>query len=197
MGCNSSIPSHVPVGRETVRVQYGSLLDAVLQGFPDVVAMSHHLLHARPVTIDGGDHGHLVPRQSTHVGFSSPARRSQRRRIASLPAATSLEALAEVRLVDLYVPFRRFGSSSPSASRTTLRQRHSVRRETPTSPNLCRSSRDRCPAASAWRKRDHLSGLRMRANGVPVLPLKVRPHPPCEGGRHRKHCEPRESRPCL
>lgn len=53
------------------------------------------------MAIDSGDHGHLVPRQSTHVGFPSLARRSWRRRIASLPATTALEAFAEVRLVDL------------------------------------------------------------------------------------------------
>ena len=94
-------------------------------------------------------------------------------------------------------PFQRFGSSSQSASRTTFRQRPSVSWETPTSPNLCRTSRNRCPADRAWRNRDHLSGLRMRANGVPALPLKVRPHPPWEGGRLRKRREPRESRPCL
>ena len=106
MGGNRSVSSNVFVRRETVRAQYGSLLDAILQGFPDVVAISHHLLHARPVAIDGGDHGNLVPGQPALDGFPSPARRSRRWRIASLPATTALEALAEIRLVDLHDAFQ-------------------------------------------------------------------------------------------
>lgn len=36
-------------------------------------------------------------------------------------------------------------------------------------------------------------GMRMSTNGVPVLPLKVRPHQPWKGSRHRKQGS-RESR---
>ena len=93
MGGNRRVSSYVPVGRETVHVQYGALLDAVLQGFPNVVAISHHLL----------------PGQSTLAGLSSPTRRSRCRRNASLPATTALEALAEVRLVDLDDAFSTLG----------------------------------------------------------------------------------------
>ena len=54
----------------------------------------------------------------------------------------------------------------------------------------------RCTSARASRNTDHFFGLRMRANCAPILPLKVRLQPPCEGGRQRKRCVPRESRPC-
>ncbi|MCY3884356.1 MAG: hypothetical protein OXG24_05500 [Gammaproteobacteria bacterium] len=89
MGGGLRVSSHAAVGRKTIGARHRSPLDAILQGLPEFVAISQHLLQSPAVSVDGGQRLTAVIDWSKFLRAFNPLRLPRNERAGS-PALSTL-----------------------------------------------------------------------------------------------------------